>query len=249
MYGISFLAVIEEVHAIERKVLVIDDDLEVYKEIRKILQGEEVFVEFIPGYDLVEQMNRSEICLAIINLRFLEDDFFNLIRKIRLTKSTPILALASNANANVKRIDVFRAGAHGYLEYPYTTEECAAYVKSLIDLYWKLQKNEKQGGALIFEPDFLIDPVRHQAVLNETTLDLTPKEFELLYCLASYAGQVLSREQLFNAVWNEYAAFNVDELVKAHIKSLRKKLFPYGKEYIQNVRGVGYRFTLERKQP
>lgn len=234
-------------HAIERKVLVIDDDFEAYKEIGKILQGEGIFVEFIPGYDLVEQMNRSEICLGIINLGFLQENFFNLIRKIRLAKPTPILVLASNAN--IRRIDIFRAGAHGYLEYPYTVEECAAYVKSLIDLYWKLQKNENQGRALVFEPDFLIDPVRHEAVLRGTTLDLTPKEFELLYYLARYAGQVFSRDQLFNAVWGEYESYNVDELVKAHIKSLRKKLYPDGKTYIQNVRGVGYRFTLELKQP
>lgn len=233
--------------AIETKALIIDDDFEIYMEIKKVLQSKGVYMEFVTGYDVIGQINRPEVCLVIININRSSEECFKLIKKIRLASAIPILVLASKVAA--KRIDVFRAGAHGYLEYPYTIEECAAYVKSLTDLYCRLRKDEKQRGTLVFGSDFLIDPVRHQAILKGNALDLTPKDFDLLYCLSSHAGQVLSREQLFNAVWNEYATYNVDELVKAHIKSLRKKLFPYGKEYIQNVRGIGYRFTLERKQP
>lgn len=74
-------------------------------------------------------------------------------------------------------------------------------------------------------------------------LNLTRKEFELLFCLASHAGQVLSREQLYSQVWEDDITYNVDGLIKAHIKTLRKKLTPANKEYIKNVWGIGYRFT------
>ena len=61
--------------------------------------------------------------------------------------------------------------------------------------------------------------------------------------MPSHAGQVLSREQLYSAVWDEHSAFHVGESVKAHIKALRKKLTPAGKEYIKNEWGIGYRFS------
>lgn len=132
--------------AIETKALIIDDDFEIYMEIKKVLQSDGVYMEFVPGYDVIEQINRPEVCLVIININRSSEECFKLIKKIRLARAIPILVLASKVAA--KRIDVFHAGAHGYLEYPYTIEECAAYVKSLMDLYWRLRKDEKQRGAL-----------------------------------------------------------------------------------------------------
>ena len=73
---------------------------------------------------------------------------------------------------------------------------------------------------------------------------MTRKEFDLLYCLASYPGQVFSLEHLYAHVWNDTSAIAVDEIVKSQIKSLRKKLAAVGKNYIQNEWGVGYKFVL-----
>lgn len=74
------------------------------------------------------------------------------------------------------------------------------------------------------------------------------KEFDLLFCLASHAGQVLSREQLYSLVWNNENAYDIDEAVKSQIKTLRKKLTAYNREYIKNVWGIGYRFVDECKK-
>lgn len=89
----------------------------------------------------------------------------------------------------------------------------------------------------------IIDPLTRQVQLNGKALPFTRKEFDLLYCLASNPGQVFSREQLYDQVWDEHATYNVDEVVKAQIKLLRQKLSMTGKDYIQNVWGVGYRFA------
>ena len=77
-------------------------------------------------------------------------------------------------------------------------------------------------------------------------MELTRKEFDLLFCLARHPGQVLSREQLYNLVWTEDNAINVDDVIKTHIKTLRKKLSQADTEYIQNVWGVGYRFQINQ---
>ena len=82
-------------------------------------------------------------------------------------------------------------------------------------------------------------------LLKGQQLELTKKEFDLLFCLAKHPGQVLSREQIYDYVWNEDTAFNVDDVVKAHIKAIRKKLSPADTKYIQTVRGVGYRFQID----
>ena len=71
---------------------------------------------------------------------------------------------------------------------------------------------------------------------------MTRKEFDLLFWLASNPGKVFSRDQLYDRVWDDNSSFNVDEIVKAHIKTLRSKLSISEIEYIQNVWGVGYQF-------
>ena len=98
--------------------------------------------------------------------------------------------------------------------------------------------------ALVCGKDLIINPDKREVLLKGQALELTKTEFDLLLYLAKHPGQVLSREQIYNHVWDEDAAFNVDDVVKAHIKAIRKKLSSADTQYIQNVRGVGYRFQI-----
>ena len=116
---------------------------------------------------------------------------------------------------------------------------------SLIHTYMSRHPYCLRCYTLIFGGNLVIDPTSRQVLLGGEELNLTRKEFDILFCLASHAGQVLSREQLYQMAWNENSAYNVDETVKAHIKSLRKKLTPAGAEYIKNVWGIGYRFSAD----
>ncbi|SFG46842.1 Transcriptional regulatory protein, C terminal [Enterocloster clostridioformis] len=134
------------------------------------------------------------------------------------------------------------------MEKPYNLEECLAYAQSLMELYVRLHVVESRCYTLAFGSDLIIDPVKHQAILKGELLNLTRKEFELLFFLASHAGQVLSREQIYSAVWNADSVYNVDEIVKAHIKTLRKKMQSSGKVYIKNEWGIGYRFSPDNEE-
>ncbi len=89
----------------------------------------------------------------------------------------------------------------------------------------------------------VIDPNRREVLLNGSSLCLTKIEFDIVYFLARHKGRVMSRDQIYANVWMHDSSFDVDELVKAHIKRLRKKFSPSNHEYIQNVRGVGYKFS------
>lgn len=104
---------------------------------------------------------------------------------------------------------------------------------------------EKTKHALDFGKGLIINPNNHNVTFDGKSMQLTKKEFDLLFCLASHAGQVLSKEQIYKMIWDEESAYNVDEVVKAHIKALRKKMGKDGAKYIQNVWGIGYRFSEE----
>lgn len=233
---------------LKKKVLIIDDNPDVCREIKYALQNETTEVYYaLSAHDGIEQLTRHQFCLVIMDILLSEADGIELLKMIRQIKPIPILVLSSKPD-NTGRLAVLKAGAHGYMEKPYQLEECLAHAQSLMELYAQLHTSESRCYTLAFGMDLIIDPVKHQATLKGELLNLTRKEFDLLFHLASHAGQVLSREQLYSAVWNEDAAINVDEQVKAHIKALRKKLSPSGKELIQNEWGVGYRFSPENEE-
>lgn len=232
-----------------KKVLIIDGNLDTYREIKYALQSEttEVYYALSAKKDF-EQFAKHRFCLVIMDIHLSEADGLSLLEMLLKMNSMPILVLSSKSSSE-DRIGALKAGAAGYMEKPYALEECLAHAQALIQLYADISPISKRHYTLAFGKDLVIDSERHQATLKGESLNLTRKEFVLLFCLAEYAGQVLSREQLYSYVWNRNVQYNVDEVVKAHIKALRKKLTPAGKGYIKNIWGIGYQFSLDKEQP
>lgn len=187
---------------------------------------------------------KTEFCLIILDAGISAEDDHQLLKAMRKARTTPILILSSQS-CHVERLKVFQAGAHAYIGEPYSLEECLAQAQSLVELYCDLKPQQEICYTLAFGKDLIIDPAARKVFLKGNDLRLTKKEFDLLFCLASNPGQVFSREQLYDHVWEEYSAHNVDEVVKAQIKLLRQKLSDTGRDYIKNVWGVGYRFHNE----
>lgn len=233
----------------KKKVLIIDRDLSVCRELKYSLQNETTDVFYTPSVrEGFEHFTKYHLCLVIIDAFLLEVDGISFLKEMRQKKPTPILILSSK-NSSQERINALQSGAIGYLVKPYELKECIAHAESFMRLYTDLNIVENRCYTLEFKKDLIIDPMAYHASLKGVSLNLTRKEFDLLFCLASHASQVLSPKQLYNAVWNEELPYNANELVKAHIKSLRKKLTPAGKEYIKNKWGVGYQFYLDDEWP
>lgn len=228
-----------------KKVLIIGNGLGICQEIKCALQNKMIEVHYVFSADEgIKLLIQHSFFLVIIDIAQSEINGIEILKLIRRIRLIPVLVLSSTEEES-ERIAAFKAGAHGYLKKPYTIDECLAQAYSLMELYIQSHTAENSRHTLAFGKNLIISLDKHQAILMGEPMNLTRKEFDLLFYLASHAGQVLSREQLYRAVWNEDSAYNVDESVKSHIKSLRKKLFPLGKEYIQNEWGVGYRFSLE----
>ena len=185
-----------------------------------------------------------EFCLVILDATMSASDDHNLLKAMRNSQTAPILLLSSNANTE-ERIHAFNAGAHAYMGKPYTDGECLAQAHSLMQLYIDMHPQSKLCYTLAFGNDLVIDPTMRKVHLRGKELKMTRKEFDLLFWLASNPGKVFTRDQLYDRVWSDNSSFNVDEIVKAHIKTLRSKLSASDKEYIQNVWGVGYQFKAE----
>lgn len=215
--------------------LIIDDDLTVCKEIKYAMQNETTDVYYATSAkDALENLYKLPFCLIIMDTHLLDINGLDLLRTIRSLKTIPVLVLSSKVKSTDK-VDALHAGASSYMNKPYKLEECLAHAQSLIRLYTDLHPHQSRYYTLVFGIDLVIDPTQHRVTLKGQPLTLTRMEFDLLFCLANHAGQVLSREQLYRFVWNESNHFDVDELVKAHIKTLRKKLTSTGREYIKNV--------------
>ena len=231
---------------VKKKVLIIDSDLKTCKEIKYALQSEETDVYYANNANAgMEQLIKHPYCLVIMDLLLSEANGMSLLKMIRQTNPIPVLVLTS-APKHDNKVSLLKAGVSSYMEKPFELEECLAQAQSLMQLCsTKAPDPNQRYYTLAFGLDLIINPLQRRVTLKGETIDLTRKEFDLLFCLASHVGQVLSREQLYSHVWPNDNVFDADASVKNHIKKLRKKLSPSGKEYIKNVWGIGYRFISD----
>lgn len=231
----------------KKGVLVIDDDLNTCRELKAKLESEETEVYYTQSTD--EALNvfmKWDFCLVIMEIQLPENNGCEILKIMRQAKAIPILMLSTKTNT-YKRTEILQTGANVYLEKPYDLEEVLAQARSLIELCTTSNPLVNQHYTLSFGTGLIIDPTYWRVTLNGQQIELTHKEFSLLYCLASHRNQVLSKEQLYNHVWKNDSEINLEATIKSHIRTLRQKLSPYGRDLIENVRGVGYRFTIDTK--
>ena len=121
-----------------------------------------------------------------------------------------------------------------------------ARVNSLIRRYTTLNPVTEISADIIKLQGMTIDKINRVVTLNDITVDLTGKEFDLLFFLASNKGQVFTKKQIYTQVWENEYAFD-DSNIMSFISKLRKKIEPDPEQpfYIQTIRGVGYRFNKE----
>ena len=229
----------------KNNILIINEDDTTLTEIKNNLMDSNAnIICATTMYQALSYFVTIDFCLVILDAHLSAEDDHKLIQAMRNSKSTPILVLSSYMN-HEERLHAFKAGAHAYMGKPYTPEECVAQAHSLIQMYIDMNHTGKICYTLAFGNDLIIDPSTRQVFVKGKELKMTRKEFDLLFWLASNPGRVFSREQLYDHVWDDQSAYNVDSVIKTHISSLRQKLSKADCEYIKNVWGVGYRFSKE----
>ena len=147
-----------------------------------------------------------------------------------------------NYQSTQEKLNLFHTGVDVFLEKPVNVDICAAQANKLIKLYLESDENLAKSISLAFGSSLVITPQYRQVLVQGTPIELTRIEFDLLYFMAKYPGQVFSRQELYDYVWDDYYELGGDETVKSHIKALGKKLAGLGQGIIETVWAVGYRF-------
>ncbi len=225
-------------------ILVVEDEKDIVDLIEYHLkQSGFSVITALDGRSGLERARREHPSLIILDLMLPEMDGKDICRALKSNSSTqsiPILMLTAKSE-EVDRIVGFELGADDYVAKPFSPRELVLRVKAIL----RRKEAPQEGEKTIQIGDLLIDIDRHHVSVKNHAVRLTSTEFKLLVELASKKGRVLTREHLLDKVWG-YTYEGYARTVDTHIRRLREKLGNFG-EYIQTLRGVGYRFRAENE--
>lgn len=192
------------------------------------------------GGAALSALTGESIDLVILDVMMPFMDGMTCLREMRARKlNTPVIMLTARGE-EYDKLAGLEGGADDYVVKPFSPREIVARVKAVLS---RTMPREEAEGSLYQYGRLLIDTASHTVKLDGQTLELTPKEFDLLVYLASNKGIALSRDKILQKVWN-YDYYGDDRTVDTHIKMLRSHLGSC-RGYIATVWGVGYKFDPE----
>jgi DNA-binding response OmpR family regulator len=229
-----------------RKILVVEDNDDLAHLLKIHLQDLSYDVELaFDGDTGLAKAESGEYDLVILDIMLPGTDGLEICRRLRSKDSyTPILMLTSKSS-ELDRVLGLEMGADDYVTKPFSIRELLARVKAIFRRIDKL-KSDQQNGKLTFikAGELFIDPQKRYVKVEGKTVDLTAKEYDLLYYFARHPGRVFQRSQLLDRVWG-YGHDGYEHTVNSHINRLRAKIEknPAQPQYILTVWGVGYKFA------
>ena len=220
-------------------ILVVDDEEKIRTVIRKYAEFEGYGItEASNGIEAIELCRTGDFNMVILDIMMPELDGFTVCKKIREIREIPIIMLSARGE-EYDKIHGFELGIDDYVVKPFSPKELMMRVKVVISRNQnKLGKSDSHD---VFEAEGLnIDFTSRIVKVNGEKVELTPKEYDLLFYMVINRGIALSREKLINEVWG-YDYYGDDRTLDTHIKLLRSSLKEYRK-FLVTLRGVGYRF-------
>ncbi len=221
------------------RILVIDDEPQITRVLRAALAAQ--------GYDVRTANDPEEGLLVfrdwppdlvVTDLMMPGLSGVEVCRAIRARGATPILVLSVREHERSK-VEALDAGADDYVTKPFSIQELLARVRA------HLRRAPERTTAAIELGDFVVDELAHTITVQGKLVHLTPKEFDLLVCMARHAGKVMTHRALLAAVWGSQSVHQ-PEYLRVFVGQVRKKLESgTGKQYIQTEPWVGYRFVPE----
>lgn len=234
-----------------RRVLLVEDDAHIADLLALHLRDEGLeVVHCARGDEGLGQLERGGWDALVLDLMLPGVDGLEICRRARaMTRYTPIIIISARAS-EVHRILGLEIGADDYLAKPFSVLELVARVRALLRRVDALAQNARLDSGSLSIGGLAIDPVARDVRLDGTRLDLTPREFDLLYFFARQPGKVFSRMDLLNAVWG-YQHEGYEHTVNTHINRLRAKVEadPTQPTRILTVWGRGYKFAEAGEAP
>lgn len=228
-----------------KRILIIEDEVSIAELEKDYLElsGFEVEIQN-DGEEGLGKALREEYDLFILDLMLPGIDGFEICRKIREEKNTPII-MVSAKKEDIDKIRGLGLGADDYITKPFSPSEMVARVKAHLARYERLIGSGMPVNELIEIRGLKIDKTARRVWVNGEEKNFTTKEFDLLTFLAQNPNHVFTKEELFSKIWDMESIGDI-ATVTVHIKKIREKIeFNTAKpQYIETIWGVGYRFKV-----
>ncbi len=230
--------------AAQSRILLVEDDHDIVQVVRTYLQGAGYLVEVASdGRVGLSRALASPPALIVLDWMLPSLDGLEFMKILRRTHGIPVIMLTARTE-EADRVLGLEFGADDYVTKPFSPRELVARVRAVL----RRADSEGDGGEAPLERGSLrIDPVRRLVSVLGRPIDMTAREFDLLYTLARRPGRVFGREELLEHAWGP-AFDGIDRVVDVHVSNLRRKLdaHPESAGAIVTVRGVGYSFREAR---
>ena len=220
-----------------RKILIIEDELDIQELLAAYLRdaGYEIVIAG-DGVEALAQFQQGAFDMILLDLMLPKIDGFGVCELIRRESSVPILMLTA-LDGEQEQLRGFQMEIDDYVTKPFSMPILLQKIRAIL----RRTAGGMENNRCFHYRDLTLDLDGMEAVLAGRSLDLTTREFELLQALISSPGRVFTREVLLAKLWG-YDFFGDERVVDSHIKNLRHKM---GTDYIETVRGVGYRAAKE----
>lgn len=220
------------------KVLVVDDESRMRKLVKDFLSKKNYEVyEAENGEQAVDMFfNIKEISLIILDVMMPKMDGWQVCREIRQYSKIPIIMLTAKSDEKDELLG-FELGVDEYISKPFSPKILVARVEAILRRTNVMEEGITEIGGIV------LDKAAHMVRIDNESIDLSFKEFELLTYFITNQGVALSRERILNNVWN-YDYFGDARTIDTHVKKLRSKMGTKG-DYIKTIWGMGYKFEVD----
>jgi len=226
-------------------ILIADDEEEIANLVAFHLEKENYQVfKAKDGQEVMKIIANNTVDLLILDIMMPKMDGYEVTRNIREKHNMPIIFLSARTS-EFDKVQGLVIGADDYITKPFAPMELIARVNAQLRRFTKLNPFTKSADRSMLEfGELMISLEQRMVTLYEAAIELTPKEFDILYLLASHPKKVFSVENIFEKVWGDHY-YESANTVMVHIRTLRKKLAEDKRKnkFIKTVWGVGYTFN------
>jgi DNA-binding response OmpR family regulator len=222
-------------------ILVAEDDPNIAALVARYLEREGFKALVATDGERALELARRGPALVVLDLMLPKVDGWEVCRRLRATSDVPIVMLTARED-EADRVAGLVLGADDYVVKPFSPRELVARIKAVLR---RAHRPSGPAGPVLEHGALTLDAERHRVTLDGRDVALTPSEFTLLHCLMAAPGRVFSRRQLLDRLHGDGGVV-VDRVVDVHVGKLRRKIEadPTHPNYVETVRGVGYRFAL-----
>ena len=223
-----------------KKILVVEDEKDIQNIIKAFLENAEYKVETADdGLDAINFIQKNNYDLILLDIMLPKIDGFTVCEMIRKNSNIPIIILTALTDEE-SQLKSFDKLADDYITKPFSMPVLLKHIEAI----FRRTNNSNENTSILKYKNITLNTENYEVYVDNQKVTLTFREYEILKLFLENQGKVFTRDNILNSIWN-YDYFGDDKIVNTHIKNIRKKL---GYEYIETVRGVGYKIDKEDKK-